>query len=251
MTKTYTILDCEMLFDRYLAEAYEEIDKDCKRVRIAARTIAIASLLDLTIDDLGRISVGRLRTYTTEHQNEGAMLTAVFDDLRACGDRDLVTYGGSAVDAKVLELAAMAHDLALPPQLKQIFGPRKEHPMHLDLSAVMKGFGKTWHHLSEIMIRTGMPVALLRNKGEPQFAHDNLDWKAGAQHCELDTLLTAMALIAWRRVQGDPGLRTAPAHFGLIEGFLRQRPDAIAAPVLKREQLFMLAKIEAQLPVAA
>jgi hypothetical protein len=251
MTRTYTILDCEMLFDRYLAEAYEEIDKDCKRVRIAARTIAIASLLDLTIDDLGRISVGRLRTYTTEHQNEGAMLTAVFDDLRACGDRDLVTYGGSAVDAKVLELSAMAHDLALPPQLKQIFGPRKEHPGHLDLSAAMKGFGKTWHHLSEIMIRMGMPVAVLRNKSEPQFAHDNLDWKAGIDHCELDTLMTAMALIAWRRVQGHQGLRIPPACFALLAAFLRQRPDAVAASILRREQAILLSVIEARLPRAA
>lgn len=247
----YTILDTEMLFDRYFAEAYKEIDKKCERIRIGARRIAIASLLDLTIDDLGRISVGRLRTYTTEHHGEAEMLTAVFDDLRACGDRDLVTYGGSAVDAKVLELAAMSHDLALPPQLKQNFGPRKEHPAHLDLSAAMKGFGKTWHHLSEIMIRMGMPVALLRNKGEPQFAHANLNWKAGAQHCELDTLLTAMALIAWRRVQGDPGLRIRMACFALIEGFLRQRPDATVAAILKREQACLLAVVEAQLPEAA
>ncbi|MGB3752440.1 MAG: hypothetical protein WA954_00905 [Parerythrobacter sp.] len=240
-----------MLFDSYFAEAYSEIDPDCDRIRIAARRIAIASMLDVSIDDLGKISVGRLRTYTTEHQDEAAMLAAVFDDLRASGNSDLITYGGSAVDAKVVELAAMQHDLALPPQLKQAFGPRKEHPAHLDLSAQMKGFGKTWHHLSEVMIRMGLPVALLRNKGEPCFRHDQLNWKAGVAHCELDTLLTAIALIAWRRVQGAAGLRIPGAKFALIEGFLRQRPDATFAPILRGEQQELLEAIADEFAEAA
>ena len=232
----YTILDTEMVFDRYYTEAYKSINPKCEKTRIAARKLNMIALLDIGVDDLGRISVGRLRSWTTEHQDEGAMLSAAFDDLRASADRTLVTYGGSAMDAKVIELAAMTHDLALPPQLVQAFGPRTVRPAHLDINAAMKGFGKTWHHLSEVLVRIGIPVALIRDKANPDLPFETGNWDIARQHCELDTLLTAIALVAWRRIQGDPCLRIPEAIFALIEGYLRQRPAAIAAPVLRGEQ---------------
>ena len=247
----YTILDTEMVFDRYLTEAYREINPKCEKTRIAARKLNMIALLDISVDDLGRISVGKLRSWTTEHQDEGAMLSAAFDDLRASADRTLVTYGGSAMDAKVIELAAMTHDLALPPQLVQAFGPRTMRPAHLDINAAMKGFGKTWHHLSEVLIRIGIPVALVRDKANPDLPFETGNWDIARQHCELDTLLTAIALVAWRRIQGDPCLRISQATFALIEGYLRQRPEAIAAPILRREQISLMAKIAGSLPQAA
>ena len=239
----YTILDTEMVFDGYYTEAYQAINPACHKTRIAARRLNMVALLDVSIDDLGRISVGKLRSWTTQKQDEGAMLATVFDDLRACADRMLVTYGGSAMDAKVIELAAMTHDLALPPQLVQAFGPRKKFPVHLDLNAAMKGFSETWHHLSEVLVRLGIPVALLLDKAKPDLPHETGNWDAARQHCELDTLLTAIALVAWRRIQGDPCLRIPEATFALIEGYLRQRPEAIAAPILKGEQASLLEKI--------
>jgi hypothetical protein len=247
----YTILDTEMVFDRYYTEAYQEINPKCEKTRIAARKLNMIALLDISIDDLGRVSVGRLRSWTTEHQDEGAMLTSAFDDLRASVDRTLVTYGGSAMDAKVIELAAMSHDLALPPQLVEAFGPRKVRPAHLDINAAMKGFGKTWHHLSEVLVRIGIPVALIRDKANPDLPFETGNWDLARQHCELDTLLTAIALVAWRRIQGDPCLRISQATFALIAGYLRQRPEAIAAPILRREQMSLMAKIAGSLPQAA
>ena len=247
----YTILDTEMVFDRYYTEAYKSINPKCEKTRIAGRKLNMIALLDISIDDLGRISVGRLRSWTTEHQDEGAMLTSAFDDLRASADRTLVTYGGSAMDAKVIELAAMSHDLALPPQLVQAFGPRTVRPAHLDINATMKGFGKTWHHLSEVLVRIGIPVALIRDKANPDLPFETGNWDLARQHCELDTLLTAIALVAWRRIQGDPCLRISQATFALIEGYLRQRPEAIAAPILRREQISLMAKIAGSLPQAA
>lgn len=247
----YTILDTEMVFDRYLTEAYQEINPDCHKTRIAARKLNMIALLDISVDELGRVSVGKLRSWTTEHQDERAMLTSAFDDLRASADRTLVTYGGSAMDAKVIELAAMSHDLALPPQLVQAFGPRTVRPAHLDINAAMKGFGKTWHHLSEVLVRIGIPVALIRDKANPDLPFETGNWDLARQHCELDTLLTAIALVAWRRIQGDPCLRISQATFALIEGYLRQRPEAIAAPILRREQMSLMAKIAGSLPQAA
>ncbi|MBA4043555.1 MAG: hypothetical protein C0471_03915, partial [Erythrobacter sp.] len=43
-------------------------------------------------------------------------------------------------------------------------------------------------------------------------------------HCELDTLITAIVMIAWRIAQDAPGLRFEPAVIGMIGAFLRQRP---------------------------
>ncbi|CAO1654900.1 hypothetical protein [Parasphingorhabdus sp. NYA22] len=247
----YTILDTEMVFDRYLTEAYQEINPKCEKTRIAARKLNMIALLDISIDDLGRISVGKLRSWTTEHQDEGAMLSAAFDDLRASADRTLVTYGGSAMDAKVIELAAMSHDLALPPQLVQAFGPRIVRPAHLDINAAMKGFGKTWHHLSEVLVRIGIPVALIRDKANPDLPFETGNWDLARQHCELDTLLTAIALVAWRRIQGDPCLRISQGTFALIEGYLRQRPNGIVAPILRNEQRNLLASISSRFAEAA
>ena len=72
----YTILDTEMVFDRYYTQAYQTINPKCHKTRIAARKLNIIALLDFSIDDLGRISVGKLRSWTTEDQDEGAMLSA-------------------------------------------------------------------------------------------------------------------------------------------------------------------------------
>ena len=94
-------------------------------------------------------------------------------------------------------------------------------------------------------------MALVRDKANPDLPFETGNWDIARQHCELDTLLTAIALVAWRRIQGDPCLRISQATFALIEGYLRQRPEAIAAPILRREQISLMAKIAGSLPQAA
>lgn len=246
----YTILDTEMRFDPYLTEAYKEIDPANERVRIGARRLEVMAMLDINLDEEGRISVGPLASWTAEQASEGPMLEKALFHLRARPDRKLITYGGSAVDAKVIELAAMQHDLALPSQLREQFGPRRD-AQHLDLSMAMRGFGRTWHHLSEIMLRLGMPVALIRNKAEPILANQPINWQLVSEHCELDTLLTAIALVAWRRVQGDPCIHIPMASYALIEGYLRQRPDVGAAPLLRRQAAYLTDVIASEFSFAA
>ena len=246
----YTILDTEMRFDPYLQEAYQEIDPANARTRIGARRLEVMAMLDVDLDDEGRISVGPLVSWTAERTGEGPMLKKALFHLRERPDRKLVTYGGSAVDAKVIELAAMEHDLALPKQLCEQFGPRRD-AQHLDLAMAIKGFGRTWHHLSEIMLRVGVPVALISNKAEPVEANQPMDWKSVREHCELDTLLTAIALMAWRRVQGGPCLHVPMASYALIEGYLRQRPDAGTTSLLRRQAAYLTSAIAGEPGVAA
>ena len=246
----YTILDTEMRFDPYLQEAYQEIDPANARTRIGARRLEVMAMLDVDLDEEGRVSVDPLASWIAEGIGEGLMLKDAL--LRLCErtDRKLATYGGSAVDAKVIELAAMQHDLTLPNQLREQFGPRRD-AQHLDLAMAIKGFGRTWHHLSEIMLRVGVPVAIISTKAEPIELNQSMDWKSVRDHCELDTLLTAIALMAWRRIQGDPCLHVPMAFYALIEGYLRQRPNGGTASVLRRQAAYLASLLGRELEQAA
>ncbi|WP_420606752.1 hypothetical protein [Novosphingopyxis sp.] len=248
--KSYTILDSETRFDPYLEDAYKAIDPKCEKARIASCKLDVVAMLDVDLDDEGRLSVGPLASWTAEDGGERPLLSAAFFHLQERPDRQLVTYGGSAVDAKVIELAAMSHDLALPIQLREQFGPRRE-ARHLDLGQAIKGFSKTWHHLTEILLRMGVPVALIANKAKPMADDRNIDWRSAREHCELDTLLTAMALIAWRRVQGDPCLHIPTASYALISGYLHQRPEGAMASLLRREAAHLAGLIAADMDLAA
>ena len=246
----YTILDTEMRFDPYLQEAYQVIDPANARTRIGARRLEVMAMLDVDLDEEGRISVGPLASWTAEGIGEGRMLKDALSHLCERTDRKLVTYGGSAVDAKVIELAAMQHDLTLPNQLREQFGPRRD-AQHLDLAMAIKGFGRTWHHLSEIMLRVGVPVAMISKKAEPIEVNQSMDWKSVRDHCELDTLLTAIALMAWRRIQGDACLHVPLASYALIQGFLRQRPAASSVSLLRRQGKYLTSLIREELQEVA
>ena len=99
---------------------------------------------------------------------------------------------------------------------------------------MLKGSGKTWHHLYEVLLRMGVPVAMLLGKADPDIRSDKIHWDHTRQHCEADVLFTAMALVAWLRLQGTSFLRIPGAQLALIEAFLRGRPNAIRTSLLRR-----------------
>ena len=68
----------------------------------------------------------------------------------------------------------------------------------------------------------------------PRIRPDKIHWDHTRQHCEADVLFTAMALVAWLRLQGTSFLRIPGAQLALLEAFLRSRPNAIRAPLLRR-----------------
>ena len=80
----------------------------------------------------------------------------------------------------------------------------------------------------------GVPVGLFLGKADPAIRPDRIEWERMREHCEADVLFTAMALVAWLRLQRTPMLRIAGAHLALIESFLRARPNSIRAPMLRR-----------------
>jgi|JI8StandDraft_2_1071088.scaffolds.fasta_scaffold05743_3 hypothetical protein len=229
----YTFIDTESAWDRDLIAANQAIDPDCQQNRIASRCICAAALFDIDISPAGIVSIGAVKSWSEHtHLTPCAVTKALFDNLAERADRTVVTWGGVPVDQQVLTLTAMESGLVLPPQLREpVFGRRQR--MHLDLSLAMKGAGRTWHHLSEVAYRIGVPLPLLRNKAQFFQTRTAADWRLLVGHCELDTLITAIVMIAWRIAQGTPGLRFEPAAIGMIGSFLRQRPEHPLAEELK------------------
>ena len=235
MLQKYLILDTESVFDPYLREAYECIDPACEKARIGCRSLVAIAMWTLEIDALGRVTTGALTSWTLDEcGDEGQLVTNAFTFMRQHVDHVLVTWGGLAMDCQVLQMAAISADLQLPRQLAEAQGPRWRDLRQIDLGLAMKGSGKTWHHLTEVLLRSGIPVALLLGKADPNIRPGRIDWHLLRQHCETDALLTARALIAWLRLQGTAFLRIRGAYLALLEAFLRARPSAFRGPLLRR-----------------
>jgi hypothetical protein len=224
-TLSYTFVDTESSWDRDLIAANQAIHPDCQHNRIGSRIIDAAAIFDVDIAGDGTVSFGAVKSWSKcTHGSDWAVTKALFDNLTERSERTVVTWGGLPADQQILTLTAMEHGLVLPPQFRErTYSTR--HRMHLDLSLAMKAGSKTWHHLSEVAYRLGVPLALLRDKARFFPTHCPADWRLLTSHCELDTLVTAIVMIAWRNAQGTPGLRFEPAVIGMIGAFLRQRPE--------------------------
>ena len=143
-----------------------------------------------------------------------------------------LTYGGLATDVPVLVLASMTHGLALPPQLMDQPGRKGPRP-HLDLGLMLKGGGRTWSHLSQVLLRMDVPAELVAAKPGVSRPSTAEDWNELRDHVELDCLLLGLAKAAWLVAQGSDGLRFEPAAIGLVAGFLRRRPEHVRVAELR------------------
>lgn len=232
MTKTYLALDLELYWDEHLYEAHRAMDCKSDRRATAVKRVMAASVFEFSIDEEGRIATGEVASWT-EHDwgDEKAVVEQLFDYLRARADIPVLTFGGLATDIPVLVLASMAHGLSLPPQLIDQPGRKGPRP-HLDLCLMIRGGGRTWSHLSQVLLRMGVPAELFADKPTVSRPTKPADWAALRAHVELDCLLLALAKIAWLVAQGSDGLRFEPAAIGLIAGFVRRRPDHALVPIL-------------------
>lgn len=225
MAKTYIALDAEFYWDRDLHELHKAMDPKSQRHAVAVKKVMAAAAFQFTIDEEGRVSTGEIGSWSErDWVDEKGVVSKVFDYLRAHEDKPILTYCGLAVDVPVLLLAGISHGLHLPPQLVDQPGRRGPRP-HLDLALQLKGGGRTWTHLSQLLLRMGVPFELVAAKSTvPRPASDGA-WQNLRDHVELDCLLLAIAKIGWLVAQGTNGLRLEPAIVTLVEGFLRRRPD--------------------------
>jgi len=245
----YIAIDTESTFDPYLREAYNCIEPGKDLAREACRVITAASAYEFELDEEGRVSTGPLVSWTAHDHSEAQILGRLSNCLISRPTHAVITWGGSNADLVRLTLACMAHDLPLPAQLRREPSGRWSR-QHIDVGAAMTAGTGKYHHMSEILIRLGIPVGLLLDKACPEQAETPAEWDRLRQHCELDNLFASIAFLAWRRVEGAPGLRIPEAVFALIAGYIRQRPGCIAATMLTTVGKDMAARVGERMAMA-
>ncbi|BBC72635.1 conserved hypothetical protein [Altererythrobacter sp. B11] len=231
--QSYIALDCEFHWDQDLHQAHRAMDQKSKRRAVAVKKVMAAAAFQFSIDDEGRISTGEVASWNEfDWGDEEAVVAQLFDYLRAHEGKPIVTFGGLATDIPVLLLAGLAYGLRLPPQMLDQPGRRGPRP-HLDLGLMLKGGGRTWSHLSQVLLRMGVPFNLVAAKPGVRRPVSADAWQDLRDHVELDCLLLSVAKLGWLVAQGTDGLRLEPAIIGLIEGFLRRRPEHSLANELR------------------
>lgn len=231
--KTYLALDAEFHWDEDLYKAHRAMDRKSQRRAIAVKRVMAAAVFQFTIDDEGRVATGEVASWhERDWGDEEGVLSQLFDYLRAHEDKPVLTFGGVGTDVPILVLASMAHGLRLPPQLVDQPGRKGPRP-HLDLGLMLKSGGKSWSHLSQVLLRMGVPFRLVAAKPGVRRPVSAGAWQMLRDHVELDCLLLAIAKLGWLVVQGANGLRLEPATIALVEGFLRRRPDHSLAGELR------------------
>ena len=101
---------------------------------------------------------------------------------------------------------------------------------------MLKGGGRTFHHLSEVALRIGIPLKLLEDKKWVDAPASTAAWDQVRAHCEKDCVITACAMIAYRCAQGHDALRLEPALLCLIAGVILRRPDRPYVDLLQRHR---------------
>lgn len=231
-TNIYLALDLEMYWDEHLYEAHRAMDPKSNRRATAVKRVMAASVFEFSVNSEGRVATGEVASWTEHHWgDEQAVVAQLFDYLRARADTPVLTFGGLATDIPVLVLASMAHGLPLPPQLLDQPGRKGPRP-HLDLALLLKGGGRTWSHLSQVLLRLDIPEELVAAKPSVLRPKRDAEWASLRDHVELDCLLLSLAMVGWLNAQGHDGLRFKPAAIALISGFLRRRPDHALVPLL-------------------
>jgi hypothetical protein len=225
MAKKYIALDAEFFWDKDLYKQHKAMDPKSNHHAVAVKKVMAAGVFQFTIDEEGRVCTGEIGSWTErDWADEAGVVSRVFDYLRSNDGKPIITYGGLATDVPIFLHASIAHGLRLPPQLIDQPGRKGPRP-HLDLGLMMKGGGKTWTHLSQLLLRIGVPFDLVAAKSTVPRPASAGAWQNLRDHVELDCLLLAIAKIGWLVAQGTNGLRLEPAIVALVEGFLRRRPD--------------------------
>lgn len=233
MAKTYIAFDAEFFWDRDLYNLHRAMDPSSQRRAVAVKRVMAAGVFQFTIDDEGRVTTGEIGSWSErDWGDEEGVIRQVFDYLRAHEDKPVLTFGGLAMDVPILLQASMAHGLRLPPQLIDQPGRKGPRP-HIDLGLQLKGGGRTWTHLSQVLLRMGVPFDLVAAKPSVPRPASDAAWQSLRNHVELDCLLLAIAKVGWLVAQGTNGLRLEPAIIALVEGFLRRRPDHMLARDLR------------------
>lgn len=235
MTQHFIAFDCEFAWRADWHAAHLSMDPSSQRRSVSVKEVIAIAAYAFLIDSDGALTIDALASWNQrDWGGEAEVLEQFFDFVRRRPDHTALGYGSIATDLPILRLAAMTNSLRLPEQLIDL--PGKWDRRHLDLALAIKGRGRTWVHLSQLLIRIGVPLALLASKAEAPLPGSADEWSGLRDHVELDTLLLALAHTSWLVSLGSPGVRYAPAAIGHLSAFLRRRPDHVLADEIRRYQ---------------
>jgi len=224
--RKFTYIDTESAWDDDLHAGSHHIDPSVQPLhRIGSKRIFAAAALDVTVSSGGAISCENIVSWSEhDYGDEREIVARLFYHLRARDDRAVIGFGSKANDVPILELAAMEYSFALPvhflSQRKWLELPDSAG-RHYDLGLGMKGSGRTWHHLTEILLRMGLPVALMETKKHVEFPSTREGWEYAVAHVELDCALLAIAHLAWLRIQGKANVDSKIAVLVVLDWLSR------------------------------
>lgn len=145
----------------------------------------------------------RIESRGLPEQDEAGILKALFNDVGALKDVELVTWGGFYADLPRMLMGAMDAGLRLPPNMVRLLSPwQRERSGHRDLAAeIAGGAGPT--HLNEVAARLGIPVKTVCRPDLVFRLMEQGKWSSVRGVAEGDTLATAMILMLWQTMAGD------------------------------------------------
>ena len=235
MTQSFIAFDCEFAWRADWHAAHLSMDPSSQRRSISVKEVMAIAAYAYTINADGALAIDALASWTQrDWGGEAEVVEQFFDFVRRRPSHVALGYGSIATDLPILRLAAMTAGSRLPDQL--IDQPGKWDRKHLDLALAIKGRGRTWVHLSQLLIRLGVPLPLLTSKAEAPLPESAGDWFAVRDHVELDTLLLALAHASWLVSIGTTGVRYAASAIGHLSAFVRRRPDHALANEIRRYQ---------------
>ena len=154
--QTIIVADFEYAYDRDRHHAYRVAEGASAEptIRWPFHRVAAASWIVLRfVAGEALPEIAEPMVLTVEMMNEGEIVAAFFDALRAQPDAQLVTWGGETKDLAVLRQVAMMQDLLLPAQLADLH-PHSDR--RLDLCLTTSVAAKTVH-MPEIATAMGIP----------------------------------------------------------------------------------------------
>ncbi|MFZ5667743.1 MAG: hypothetical protein ACOY7L_21215 [Pseudomonadota bacterium] len=193
--RKFTYIDTESYWDEHLHACAVRVDPSDLRYRIACKRIFAAAAMDVAVDSSGGITCECIASWSLKDQgDEQAIVRGLFEHLYASDDRNVVGFGSLANDVQILQLAAIEYSLVLPSHFRARRGPGitpTSPGSHFDLGLGLKGPGKSWPHLTEVLARIGIPLFLYEGKKFVSYPAHDQGWADVIAHVELDCALLA------------------------------------------------------------
>ena len=219
--RKFTYIDTESYWDEHLHACAVRVDPLDLRYRVGCKRIFAAAAMDVAVDSSGAITCERIASWSLKDQgDEQAIVRGLFEHLYASDDRNVVGFGSLANDVQILQMAAIEYSLVLPFHFRARRGPGitpTSPGSHFDLGLGLKGPGKSWPHLTEVLARIGIPLFLYEDKKFVSYPAHDQGWADIVAHVELDCALLAIAHLAWLRSQGHQGLDCWTAALAVLD----------------------------------